>query len=1070
MTSLHAPSPLLPAQPAIAPAKERQPPKTAWTHLWVAYVLFACALTVAYFVFPAYHSPLWTTLGLSSVVATVAGVRRYRPRQPRAWYLLAGAELCFIAGDTSYNVLTHLLHQDNPFPSVADLFYLLTYPLFATGIFLIIRARSPSRDLPSLLDALIITTGMGLLSWVYLIGPNLTSDDLDTVQRAISVAYPLFDVLVLAMLARLIAGGGLRIRSMLLLVTGALGLMTADVSYGLVQLYGDWSIGGPVDLGWALFYVTWGAAALHPSMRRLSDVAPVASVGVGRVRLTILALTTLIAPGVLLTQSQLHGDLDGTTVAVCSAALFVLVLARMSGIVGAHQQAVVRERELRTSSEALVAAQGLPDIYRAALASVTSLVGEPKLKGAWLYLAESGDIRCVASTETSPELGAERGFWKAAQTGGYLSQSGTVSVNPLRYDRDDRGMLITESETALTVDQHNALTTLASQVALAVVSATLSEELHQRQSQEQFRSMIQNASDIIVVVDEFGCITYATPSLERELGHSVSELLGTFLRDLLHRDESVMADALLSGNPRRLSQAPSTADWRLRHVDGRYLLFEVLTSALQADSVAGGLVLTMRDVSERRALEQQLMHQAFHDTLTGLPNRALFQDRVEQALTRAALSGTTMALAIVDLDDFKVVNDTRGHSVGDAMLTEVAQRLLTMLRSGTTVARLGGDEFAILIEDLVDGSLTRGLVDRVMQPFRTPFIVEDEEAVVSASIGVVLTGGREVALNFPDLLRCADLALYAAKEQGKGRVEVYHDDLNTRMLSRLTQRSELSEAMAAGQFELNYQPIVLIDTGDILGSEVLVRWRHPTRGLVMPAEFITLAEETGQIIELGRWVLDRACAQWRVWADQGHASHRLSVNVSVRQLQEGGFADEVRSILLRHDMTPAALVLELTESVFALDASMVLEQLTDIADLGVLIAIDDFGTGYSSLSYLQRFHVHELKVDKSFVDGLGSGNPDDAALASAILSMAHSLRLEVVAEGIESMAQRDELWSMGCGLGQGYLYSRPVPPEEMLGLLVSDVPLGTPVTTSRGSNVARLRVPAPIVRLQKGSG
>lgn len=1069
MTSPHDPSLVPPAQPAIAPTKERQIPRTAGTYLWVAYVLFAGVLTVSYYVFPAYHSPLWTTLGLSSVVATVAGVRRNRPRQPLAWYLLAAAEFTFIAGDTTYNVLTQLLHQDNPFPSLADLFYLFTYVFIAAGIFLIIRARTATRDVPSLIDAVIITTGLGLLSWVYLIVPNFQADGLELMQRITSVAYPLGDVLILALLARLVAGGGLRIRSMMFLMAGALGLMGADVIYGLVQLNGAWEIGSPVDIGWALFYVTWGAAALHPSMRRLSDVAPVASVGVGRARLTILALTSLIAPGVLLVQSRWERDMDSATVAVVSAALFVLVLARMSGIVDAHKESVVRERELRTSGEALVAAQGLPDIYRAALASVTSLVGGPKLLGAWVYLAESEGIRCVARSESSPELGDEDVFWAAAQGGGYLSQSGTVSVNPLRYDLHDRGMLITEGETALTVDQHNALTTLASQVALAVVSATLSEELHQQQSQEQFRSMIQNASDIIVVVDEFGCITYATPSLERELGHSVSELFGTRLRDLLHPDESVMADALLSGNLRRLSKAPSAADWRLRHVDGRYLLFEVLTSTLQADSVAGGLVLTMRDVSERRALEQQLMHQAFHDTLTGLPNRALLQDRVEQALTRAALSGTTMALAIVDLDDFKVINDTRGHSVGDAMLTEVAQRLLTMLRSGTTVARLGGDEFAILIEDLGDGSQTRGLVDRVMQPFRTPFIVENEEAAVSASIGLVLTGGREVALNFPDLLRCADLALYAAKEQGKGRVEIYHDDLNTRMLSRLTQRSELSEAMAAGQFELYYQPIVLIDTGDILGSEVLARWRHPTRGLVMPADFITLAEETGQIIELGRWVLDRACAQWRVWADQGYASHRLSVNVSVRQFQEGGFADEVRSVLLRHDMTPAALVLELTESVFAVDASMILEQLTEIADLGVLIAIDDFGTGYSSLSYLQRFHVHELKVDKSFVDGLGSGNPDDAALASAILSMAHSLRLEVVAEGIESIAQRDELWSMGCGLGQGYLYSRPVPPEQLLGLLASDAPLGTPVTTSRGSNIARLRVPAPIVRLQKGS-
>jgi len=1038
----------------------------ASAYFWAVYLAIAAGLAGAYYLFPTYQSPLWTSLGLSAVLATVAGTRRNRPREPLAWYLLAAAELAFIAGDTSYNVLTDVLHQDNPFPSVADLFYLLTYVFIAAGIFLIIRARSSSWDLPSLIDAVIITTGLGLLSWVYLIVPNFQADGLDWLQRAVTVAYPVGDVMILAMLARLVAGGGLRLGPMRLLLTGAVGLMSADVLYGLTQINGVWKIGGPVDIGWALFYATWGAAALHPSMGRMTEVAPLASFGVSRARLALLAMASLIAPGVLFIKAEQHAIIDASTVAtvaVFSAALFVLVLARMYGIVAAHQQSVVRERALRTSSEALVAAQGLPDICQAALSGVRVLVGGPALKGAWVYLAEPEGIHCVASWATSRELADEGALWDAAQGGGYLSQSGAFSVNPLRYDLEDRGMLITEGRTALTVDQHHALSTLASQVALAVVSSTLAEELRQRQSQEQFRGMIQNASEIIVVVDSVGRITYGTPSLERELGHPVGELLGTSLDDLLHPDEVAMADALISGMAGRSFQAPSAADWRVRHADGRYLFFEVLTSNLLDDSSVMGIVLTMHDVTERRALEQQLTHQAFHDTLTGLPNRALFQDRVEHALARAVRRGTTLALAMMDLDDFKVVNDTRGHGAGDLMLREVARRLEVTLRSTATIARLGGDEFAVLVEDLDDKSQASYLTERILQPFRTPFVLDGEDILSSASVGVVLSGGSEVALNYTELLRCADLALYAAKERGKGRVEVYHDDLHSKMVSRATQRSEIDTAMQGGQFEVHYQPVILIDTG------ALIRWRHPNRGLVMPAEFITMAEETGQIVELGRWVLDRACTQWRAWAEQGHASHRLSVNVSTRQLQEAGFAEEVRSVLVRHDMNPAALVLELTESIFALDGSRALDQLAKIRDLGVRLAVDDFGTGYSSLSYLQQFQIDEVKVDKSFVDGLGSGQADDGALANAIVSMAHSLRLEVVAEGIERVAQRDELWSMGCGLGQGYLYSRPVPPEELLRLLKLGKPLGNPPTSSSGARVARLRPPVPVLRLPQES-
>ena len=329
---------------------------------------------------------------------------------------------------------------------------------------------------------------------------------------------------------------------------------------------------------------------------------------------------------------------------------------------------------------------------------------------------------------------------------------------------------------------------------------------------------------------------------------------------------------------------------------------------------------------------------------------------------------------------------------------------------------------------------------------------------VRASVGLVLAGGTHDSLDMTELMRCADVALYAAKERGKGQVVLYHRDLDTRMLDRLTRRSDLQRALGADEFVVYFQPVVLIETGEVVGCEALVRWQHPSRGLVSPTDFIELAEETGLIVDLGRWVLDQACAQMRSWTDEGHGRLNMSVNVSARQLHEAGFVNDVRSALLRHQLPPDRLVLELTESIFALDAPAVAEQLQALRDIGVKIAMDDFGTGYSSLSYLQNLQLDILKIDKSFVDKLGDGDLDGSALVTAIISLAGSLRLDVVAEGIERPAQRDELRSMGCTFGQGYLYSRPVEPDQMSALLSSSPQLGPRAVTGQ-RDVAGLRVP-----------
>jgi diguanylate cyclase (GGDEF)-like protein/PAS domain S-box-containing protein len=1029
---------------------------------WLGFIVAEALLTLVYFRFPSHHLLLWSPIGLLAVTANVVGVHVHRPARRAPWYLMAAAEFCFISGDTTYNILTSMFGQTNPFPSVADIFYLLTYLFFAAAMVLFIRGDSRTRDPASLIDALIITCGLGLLSWVYLVDPYFHASDLTLLQRAVSIGYPLGDVVILSMLARLVVSGGLRSTSMRLLVLGGAGLLVADSCYGWIQLNGTWKVGGPVDIGWALFYVAWGAAALHPSMREIDRNAIQTVLRTSYVRVAALAIASLIAPTVLIIESVEGQVDDGVAIGAFSAVLFGLVIARLTGILAGHRRSLRRERVLRASGDRLVAASDLPGIYRAvldgaaALSASTNVPADTQL----FVVAAGGNLVCVAGTSGQLDAVADERLWSAATNSGFLLPGGLVSVTPLRRENESTGMLLVRSEHPMSLDDHGALGSLTTQAALAIESMTLSADLRQTQSEAHFRGLIQNASDIIVVVDAAGSITYATPSLERANGRSIDSMLSTPLAQLLDDADAAEADALLANVTSRSGSVRTTADWQLRNLDDSVKSFEVVANNLLDDLSVGGIVLTMRDVSERRAMEERLSQQALHDSLTGLANSVLFRDLAERALARASRLDTLVAIVMIDIDNFKDVNDTRGHAAGDELLTAVAHRLRDSLPAGTTLARLGGDEFAILVEDIADEAEVPELTRRILMPFSTPFSVQDQDTLTSASAGLILTSGAESTLDLAGLTRRADLAVSSAKARGKGQLVRYDAALHAQLFDRLALRSDLHRALDAEEFFVQYQPIIAIDTGHIVGAEALVRWQHPARGLIPPTDFISLAEDSGLIVALGRWVLNEACQQARTWLDLGHHNFWISVNVSGRQLQEPGFIDDVRDVLRRHDLPPQTIVVELTESVLMYDGSAVPQHLQALKELGIKIAIDDFGTGYSSLGYLAQFPIDKLKIDKSFVDGLGTGNPETGVLARTIVSLAHTLHLEVIAEGIETVQQRDELWIIGCGQGQGYLYSKPINPEQFSALMANQTPIGPPPLEALTASITTRHKPA----------
>ena len=579
-----------------------------------------------------------------------------------------------------------------------------------------------------------------------------------------------------------------------------------------------------------------------------------------------------------------------------------------------------------------------------------------------------------------------------------------------------------------------------------------------------FRALVQNSYDIITIVDANGAIRYQTPSVTRLLGYDPAVMVGRRFSALLSAADAEQLEAILVDAALR-PRSSRTVEFAMMHSDGHWCETETVVTSLIDDHDIRGLVLNTRDVSERRELERQLTHQAFSDSLTGLANRALFRNRVEHAIDERATEPGQVAVLFLDLDGFKGVNDAQGHAVGDTLLGLVADRLRNCVSAGDTVARLGGDEFAILVVAPNAEQVAISVADRVRRVLSQPFALDGREVALAASVGIAVTEeGTETA---EQILRNADLAMYRAKAARDGSFVRFRAEMHDALLLRVEAEADLRQALGRHQLALHYQPTVNLHTGQVVGVEALIRWYHPTRGLVQPMDFIGLAEETGLVESIGEWALRECCRQgvrWQSYAPPDGIFH-VAVNVSSRQLTPQ-LPDIVRDALVETGMPPGALVLEMTESVLIERTEEAIEVLRQLKQLGTRIAVDDFGTGYSSLSYLARFPVDILKIDKSFVEHLSAkadatrgrrtATTDSAELARTIINLGRSLRLGTVAEGIETREQYQALVAMACDYGQGFLFSRPLPAEGIdtlfSHLLVTSLP--TPQVVYRATGLS----------------
>ncbi len=732
---------------------------------WKLYLFGALLVAMVYFLVETTSLSklvLYNGIGLSAVIATLIGIRRNSPENRRAWYFIAGGMASFLTADIIYYIL-ELATDAVPYPSVADGFYLGMYPLMIIGMIGLLRNVSPGRDVAGLVDAGLVAVATFTVLGILVMDTYISDDTLNLMGRLISIAYPVMDVALIAVAARLVASVQLRQQTFALMTVGLASLLVADTIYGILNTAGAFQTGGFADAFWLGFYVMVAAAALHPSMGERIEPR---EINVGHItpqRLAVLFLVVFAVPVIDLVWGE---PFDKILTTLASMAMFSLVLLRLMGL--------------------------------------------------------------------------------------------------------------------MSVVQHK---------------------------------------------------------------------------------------------------------------------------------------------------EKQARHDARHDALTGLANRVLFGERVEQFVQNGR--DGVVSVLFVDLDDFKFINDSLGHQVGDEMLVQVASKLTECVREQDTVARLSGDEFAVLLESAVDRQDAVAVAQRIQDSLDVPVMIESREIMISASVGIAVErrGNIERA---ETILRAADVAMYRAKSKGKGRSEFFEPDMHLEAVERLDLKTDLQLALERGQFELNYQPIVSLNDGKTNSVEALLRWNHPTRGVVMPDRFISLAEQTGQIVPIGRWVLREACNQVMRWR-KNHpetAPKGVAVNLSVRQLHDPRLLEDVADALSDSGLEPDRLTIEITESMLIEETDRGSRALDQLKAMKVRVAIDDFGTGYSSLSYLRRFPVDTIKIDKSFVAEMET-NPTSEALVRAVVDLANSLNVATVAEGIEHPDQKKRLTDLNCNFGQGFHFARPQSADDI---------------------------------------
>jgi diguanylate cyclase (GGDEF)-like protein/PAS domain S-box-containing protein len=994
---------------------------------------------------------VYDVYGLSAASMILVGLRMNRPEKRGPWFAFAAGTAMFALGDVVFNVYS-MVGVTVPVPSVADLLYLAAYPVLAFAMLSLVHSRTPKAQLTAGLDGLIIALAVGALAWTFVLGIYARDEALSLAARFTEIAYPTLDLLLVAVIVRLVFSAGVRSVSYRLLFASVVALLITDIlsTFATVHNWFSFLHATPIDIGWLVSYALWGAAALHPSMARLSEPSHSSDVRHPRTAFALLAIAAMTTPFVIIIR-WLHGqNTDVGILTTISAIIFALIVVRLWLVTKYLDSAnhlladgVARQTVFAIAADAFV---GASDFETVAQAGVFAAVGLAHDEASWsTFVVDDPSGPVVAAVAGRAPLRAgersertieeiQRGTYSEAvmATGGGESWNQSppaLFTGSVTVDNKIRGVLEVGVAAGSSHDLTSLLSLICVEMGLALKGVETTEERRSQRNERRFRSLVQKSTDLVTLVGTDGRILYQSPCAFEMLGRNPEQMIGEELSGLVHADDVVAFRDQFAKIQVDGEQATIELEYRLAHDDGSWRVVDSFMTNLLDDPDVGAIVLNSRDVTVRRSLEQQIRYQAFHDALTGLANRALFLDRLSQALLRALRQTVSVAVMFLDIDDFKTINDSLGHEAGDKVLIAVSERLALAMRPGDTLARLGGDEFAIMLDFVTLSESVDAVATRILQAISEPIEIGNQTMSIQASIGIALSGS---SVDEPEvLLRNADLAMYKAKRFGKNRFEMFEQSMYNQAAYRYDIANELRQAIAKEELEVFYQPIVTARDSRAEGVEALVRWNHKRFGMIPAIEIITVAESTQLIIPLGEWVLNQACAQAQSWRKAGVVDDTfyVSVNLSPRQLEEPNIVERVSTALQVSGLPSSSLVLEITENFLMFDFDTGLARLTSLQSLGLRLAIDDYGTGYSSLHRLAELPVEIVKIDKSFIDRLtleGSGK----ALVQSIIDVTSALGMTCTAEGVEQKDQRALLVEMGCDSMQGYLFAMPMPALE----------------------------------------